>query len=49
MKSLRSLRTGRTYEAWVRAATVAGDGPPSPRVASQTSALGMYIIITSFE
>ncbi|KAM3964353.1 cell adhesion molecule Dscam2 [Aphomia sociella] len=39
MKSLRGLRAGRTYEAWVRAATAAGEGPPSAAVACQTSAL----------
>ncbi|KAJ0177118.1 hypothetical protein K1T71_007127 [Dendrolimus kikuchii] len=39
MKSLRGLRTGRTYEAWVRAATVAGEGPPSAAVACQTSSM----------
>ncbi|XP_037872857.1 cell adhesion molecule Dscam2 isoform X2 [Bombyx mori] len=39
MKSLRGLRPSRTYEAWVRAATVAGDGPPSAAVACQTNAL----------
>lgn len=43
MKSLRGLRPSRTYEAWVRAATVAGDGPPSAAVACQTNALGMII------
>ncbi|XP_041978184.1 Down syndrome cell adhesion molecule-like protein Dscam2 isoform X2 [Aricia agestis] len=39
MKSLRGLRPGRTYEAWVRAATGVGEGPPSSVVACQTSAL----------
>ncbi|CAH2037690.1 unnamed protein product, partial [Iphiclides podalirius] len=39
MKPLRGLRSGRTYEAWVRAATSAGEGPPSTVVACQTSAL----------
>ncbi|KAL0892915.1 hypothetical protein ABMA27_014593 [Loxostege sticticalis] len=39
MKSLRGLRAGRTYEAWVRASTIAGEGPPSAAVACQTSAL----------
>ncbi|KAI5651983.1 immunoglobulin domain-containing protein [Phthorimaea operculella] len=39
MKSLRGLRAGRTYEAWVRAATSAGEGPPSVAVACQTSSL----------
>ncbi|XP_052759492.1 cell adhesion molecule Dscam2-like isoform X1 [Galleria mellonella] len=39
MKSLRGLRAGRTYEAWVRAANAAGEGPPSAAVACQTSAL----------
>ncbi|XP_063825275.1 cell adhesion molecule Dscam2-like [Ostrinia nubilalis] len=39
MKSLRGLRPGRTYEAWVRASTAAGEGPPSAAVACQTSAL----------
>lgn len=40
MRTLRGLRAGRTYEAWVHAATSAGEGPPSPAVACQTSALG---------
>lgn len=40
MKSLRGLRAGRTYEAWVRASTVVGEGPPSVAVACQTSSLG---------
>lgn len=40
MRTMRGLRAGRTYEAWVRAATAAGDGPPSPAVACQTSSLG---------
>lgn len=40
MKSLRGLRAGRTYEAWVRASTVAGEGPPSAAVACQTSSMG---------
>lgn len=40
MKSLRGLRAGRTYEAWVRAVTSAGEGPPSTAVACQTSSLG---------
>lgn len=40
MRSLRGLRAGRTYEAWVRAATSAGEGPPSAAIACQTSALG---------
>ncbi|KAI8435829.1 hypothetical protein MSG28_004046 [Choristoneura fumiferana] len=39
MRTLRGLRAGRTYEAWVHAATIAGEGPPSPAVACQTSAL----------
>ncbi|XP_072932101.1 cell adhesion molecule Dscam2-like [Epargyreus clarus] len=39
MKPLRGLRAGRTYEAWVRAATAAGEGPTSTVVACQTSAL----------
>ncbi|KAG6445859.1 hypothetical protein O3G_MSEX004154 [Manduca sexta] len=39
MRSVRGLRPGRTYEAWVKAATAAGDGPPSAAVACQTSAL----------
>ncbi|KAL4709858.1 hypothetical protein ACJJTC_003821 [Scirpophaga incertulas] len=39
MKSLRGLKPGRTYEAWVRAATAAGEGPPSVAVACQTSSL----------
>ncbi|RVE41964.1 hypothetical protein evm_013388 [Chilo suppressalis] len=39
MRTLRGLRAGRTYEAWVRAATLAGEGPPSPAVACQTSGL----------
>ncbi|XP_063362199.1 cell adhesion molecule Dscam2-like isoform X1 [Cydia amplana] len=39
MRTLRGLRAGRTYEAWVRAATSAGEGPPSTTVACQTSAL----------
>lgn len=43
MKPLRGLRSGRTYEAWVRAATSAGEGPPSTVVACQTSALGDFI------
>ncbi|CAB3253560.1 unnamed protein product [Arctia plantaginis] len=38
-RQLRGLRAGRTYEAWVRAVTLAGEGPPSPSVACQTSAL----------
>ncbi|XP_050670945.1 cell adhesion molecule Dscam2-like [Leptidea sinapis] len=39
MKTLRGLRTGRTYEAWVRASTNAGEGPTSTVVACQTTAL----------
>ncbi|CAG9094267.1 unnamed protein product [Plutella xylostella] len=39
LKALRGLRPGRTYEAWVRAATAAGEGPPSSAVACQTNAL----------
>ncbi|KAJ8730195.1 hypothetical protein PYW07_017233 [Mythimna separata] len=39
MRTMRGLRAGRTYEAWVRAATAAGEGPPSPAVACQTSSL----------
>lgn len=38
-RTLRGLRPGRTYEAWVRSATLAGEGPPSTSVACQTSAL----------
>ncbi|CAG4980130.1 unnamed protein product [Colias eurytheme] len=38
-RTLRGLRAGRTYEAWARAATAAGDGPPSAVVACQTTAL----------
>lgn len=47
MKALRGLRAGRTYEAWVRAATSVGEGPPSSVVACQTSALGKYTLFTS--
>lgn len=47
MKSLRGLRAGRTYEAWVRAATAVGEGPPSVAVACQTSALGNISHLTS--
>ncbi|XP_045771663.1 Down syndrome cell adhesion molecule-like protein Dscam2 [Maniola jurtina] len=39
MRPLRGLRAGRTYEAWVRASTNVGEGPPSAVVACQTSAL----------
>ncbi|XP_045529464.1 Down syndrome cell adhesion molecule-like protein Dscam2 isoform X2 [Pieris brassicae] len=39
MKTLRGLRSGRTYEAWVRAATGAGEGPTSTVVECQTTAL----------
>ncbi|XP_038212053.1 Down syndrome cell adhesion molecule-like protein Dscam2 [Zerene cesonia] len=38
-RTLRGLRAGRTYEAWARAATAAGDGPPSAVAACQTTAL----------
>jgi hypothetical protein len=44
MKSLRGLRAGRTYEAWVRASTAAGEGPPSAAMACQTSSLGKIVI-----
>lgn len=49
MKSLRGLRAGRTYEAWVRASTAAGEGPPLPAVACQTSALGESLEHKGFE
>lgn len=41
MRSLRGLRAGRTYEAWVKAATSVGEGPPSVAIASQTTSLGI--------
>ncbi|GBP65091.1 Down syndrome cell adhesion molecule-like protein Dscam2 [Eumeta japonica] len=47
MRSVRGLRTGRTYEAWVRAATAAGEGPPTPAVACQPSALEPFQSISS--
>lgn len=40
MRTIRGLRAGRTYEAWVKAATSVGEGPPSIAVACQTNALG---------
>lgn len=45
MRTLRGLRPGRTYEAWVKAATIVGDGPITVAVACMTSVLGMYLII----
>lgn len=48
MKSLRGLRAGRTYEAWVRAATSVGEGPPSSVIACQTSALGIKVLKNNF-